>query len=117
MKQPRAGYRAAPRQSAVSRFRPRQRHPGSRRGEVEQHIATGIIGEIDQHFGEIDDIVAMWKVRKARETAWLNAEIIWRLGPPRSPRPTRISFSTWIAWSVWPAAASWLRSVERVLQA
>jgi len=48
-------------------------------GEVKQHIATGIIGEIDQKLGEIDDIVAMWKVRKARETAWLNAEIIWRL--------------------------------------
>ena len=48
-------------------------------GEVKQHIATGIIGEIDQKLGDIDDIVAMWKVRKARETAWLNAEIIWRL--------------------------------------
>jgi hypothetical protein len=48
-------------------------------GEVKQYIATGIIGEIDQRLGEIDDVLAMWKVRKARETAWLNAEIIWRL--------------------------------------
>jgi hypothetical protein len=48
-------------------------------GEVKRHIATGIIDEIDQKLGDIDDILAMWKVRKARETAWLNAEIIWRL--------------------------------------
>jgi hypothetical protein len=48
-------------------------------GEVKQYIATGIIGEIDQKLGDIDDVLAMWKVRKARETAWLNAEIIWRL--------------------------------------
>jgi hypothetical protein len=52
-------------------------------GEVKQHIATGIIGEIDQHLGEIDDVLAMWKVRKARQTAWLNAEIVWRLQSAR----------------------------------
>jgi Family of unknown function (DUF5995) len=27
----------------------------------------------------IDDVIALWKVRKARETAWQNAEILWEL--------------------------------------
>ena len=29
--------------------------------------------------GEVDDAVAMWKVRAARETAWTNAEVLWAL--------------------------------------
>jgi hypothetical protein len=28
---------------------------------------------------ELDDVLAMWKVRKARETAWVNAETLWSL--------------------------------------
>jgi uncharacterized protein DUF5995 len=46
---------------------------------VKPYIATGIVGEIDQDLGRIDDVLAMWKVRRARETSWLNAELLWRL--------------------------------------
>jgi hypothetical protein len=48
-------------------------------GQVKQFLATGIIGEVDQDLGEIDDIIAIWSVRKARETAWTNAEILSHL--------------------------------------
>jgi hypothetical protein len=47
--------------------------------KVKPYLATGIVGEIDQDLGRIDDVLAMWKVRKARETSWLNAELLWRL--------------------------------------
>jgi Family of unknown function (DUF5995) len=47
--------------------------------EVKQFLATGIVGEIDQDLGRLDDVVALWSVRKARETAWTNAEILWEL--------------------------------------
>jgi hypothetical protein len=47
--------------------------------EVKKFLATGIIGEIDQDLGRLDDAVALWSVRKARETAWTNAEILWEI--------------------------------------
>lgn len=47
--------------------------------EVKQYLATGIIGEADEVFGQVDDAIAMWSVRKARDTAWTNAEILWHL--------------------------------------
>ncbi len=47
--------------------------------QAKQFLATGIVGEIDQDLGRIDDLIAVWSVRKARETAWTNAEILWQL--------------------------------------
>jgi uncharacterized protein DUF5995 len=42
-------------------------------------LATGIIGEADEALGKVDDTIAMWSLRKARDTAWTNAEILWHL--------------------------------------
>jgi hypothetical protein len=50
-------------------------------GEVKTVLLTGLIGEVDHKLGRIDDVIALWKVRKARETAWQNAEILWELRP------------------------------------
>ena len=47
--------------------------------EVKQFLSTGIVGEIDQDLGKLDNVIALWSVRKARETAWTNAEILWQL--------------------------------------
>jgi hypothetical protein len=47
--------------------------------QVKQFLATGIVGEIDQDLGRLDDAVALWSVRKARETAYSNGEIVWQL--------------------------------------
>src|SRR5688500_2019083 len=41
-------------------------------------LATGLIDLIDEKLGDIDDIIAMWSVRRARETAWINGEILWK---------------------------------------
>lgn len=48
-------------------------------GEIKPVLLTGLIGEIDHKLGRVDDVVAVFKVRKARETAWQNAEILWEL--------------------------------------
>jgi hypothetical protein len=37
------------------------------------------VGVVDSVAGDVDDVVAMWKVRAARETAWTNAEVLWAL--------------------------------------
>jgi hypothetical protein len=47
--------------------------------EARQFLVTGIIGELDNNLGRVDDIIAIWKIGKARDTAWTNAEILWQL--------------------------------------
>jgi len=47
--------------------------------DAKRYIATGIVGLVDQSLGDLDDSAANWGVRKARETAWSNGEILWRL--------------------------------------
>ncbi len=42
-------------------------------------LATGLVSEIDQALGELDTILLMWNVRKAREAAWTNGEVLWHL--------------------------------------
>jgi hypothetical protein len=42
-----------------------------------QYLATGILGEIAEDLGKFGQVFAMWSVRKARDTAWHNAEILW----------------------------------------
>jgi Family of unknown function (DUF5995) len=48
-------------------------------GEVKGLLLSPIAGELDRHFGRVDDVIALWKVRKARETAWVNGELLWQL--------------------------------------
>ena len=50
-------------------------------GEIKTEYTTGIIGAIDAAAGQLDDLAAMWKVRKARAIAWSNAELLWYLRP------------------------------------
>ena len=46
---------------------------------TKQFIATGIVGLVDEDLGRLDDRLANWGVRKARETVWSNSEILWIL--------------------------------------
>ena len=40
-------------------------------------FATGLVGWADEALGELDSVVAMWNVRRARAAAWVNAETLW----------------------------------------
>jgi hypothetical protein len=53
-------------------------------GEVKTEFTVGVIGDIDRLGGNVDDAVAMWKVRAARSAAWTNAQVLW--GLRRLPR-------------------------------
>ncbi|MCA1656254.1 MAG: DUF5995 family protein [Actinobacteria bacterium] len=44
-----------------------------------EKMATGVIGEVTRDLGRLDDVVAMWDVRKARDAAWVNGEVLWAL--------------------------------------
>jgi hypothetical protein len=50
-------------------------------GQVKSEYATGIVGTIDDVTTPVDDHIAMWSVRAARETAWTNAQVLWTLQP------------------------------------
>ena len=49
--------------------------------DVKTEFTTGLVGEIDRLAGGLDDLAAMWKVRRARDLAWSNAELLWNLRP------------------------------------
>ncbi len=46
---------------------------------VKADFTLGAVGEIDRSFGDVDDAVAMWKISRARDAAWANAEALWAL--------------------------------------
>ena len=46
---------------------------------VRKDFATGLVGWADDALGDLDSVVAMWNVRKARAAAWVNAETLWAL--------------------------------------
>ncbi|MFN7929906.1 MAG: DUF5995 family protein [Blastocatellia bacterium] len=64
-------------------------------GQVKSFLATGIVGVIDESLGRVDDVIAIWNVMKARETAWANAEVLWHLRAVDLPRQLSTS-------AIWP---------------
>ena len=47
--------------------------------EVKGLLLSRQAGEVDRHFGRVDDVIAIWKVQVARDTAWTNGELLWQL--------------------------------------
>ena len=47
--------------------------------QIKGGYSTGLIAVVDAAAGTMDDAVAMFKIRAAREAAWTNAEVIWTL--------------------------------------
>lgn len=43
-------------------------------GKVKHWFATGFVGAIDEAFGNVDDVIAIWNVARARDHAWNTAE-------------------------------------------
>lgn len=48
-------------------------------GQVKAELVTEALRDFDVALGELDDVVALWKVERAREAAWVNSETLWAL--------------------------------------
>jgi hypothetical protein len=48
-------------------------------GTVKKWLLTGALQEIDRSFGPVDDLIAIWSVKNAREAAWTNGEVLSHL--------------------------------------
>src|SRR4051812_29709198 len=46
---------------------------------VKRYFVTGLLGWLDRLFGTLDDRVAMWDIYRARDAAWVNAQLLWAL--------------------------------------
>lgn len=42
-------------------------------------LLTGVLGTLERSMGHADNVLAMWSVRRARDSAWTNAEVLWSL--------------------------------------
>lgn len=47
--------------------------------QVKQEFTTGIVGVVDVAAGPVDDVLAMWSIRAARDAAWTHAELLWQV--------------------------------------
>jgi hypothetical protein len=48
-------------------------------GEAKHEFSRGLVHVVDTAAGQLDDVIAMWKVRVARAAAWTNAQVLWTL--------------------------------------
>jgi Family of unknown function (DUF5995) len=46
---------------------------------VKQQFVSGVLGWLDRLFGRLDDRIAIWDICRARDAAWVNAELLWAL--------------------------------------
>jgi hypothetical protein len=46
---------------------------------VKAELVSGSLGHVERSLGRADDVVAMWKVGRARDAAWVNGETLWAL--------------------------------------
>ena len=46
---------------------------------AKEYLLTGAVKELDTTFGDLDDLAATWSVEAAREAAWDNGRVVWRL--------------------------------------
>ena len=47
--------------------------------KVKSELVTDALSHVDLALGEVDDVLAMWNVERARENAWTNAKTLWAL--------------------------------------
>lgn len=47
--------------------------------QVKSRFLRGSLAHAGAALGDLDDVVAMWKVERAREAAWVHAETLWLL--------------------------------------
>ena len=47
--------------------------------EVKRWLVTGALEDLDRTFGDVDDVVAIWSLQRARQAAWTSGEVLWAL--------------------------------------
>jgi hypothetical protein len=46
---------------------------------IKEWFAVGLIAEVDDACGKVDDALAIWSIAKSRRLAWEHAQIMWEL--------------------------------------
>jgi len=46
---------------------------------VQLWLLTGALAELNRRFSPVDDVVAIWSIKQARDAAWTRAEVLWAL--------------------------------------
>jgi hypothetical protein len=46
---------------------------------VKKWLLTDAVAELDRDFGPVDDVIAIWSVERARDAAWIRAQVLWHL--------------------------------------
>lgn len=54
-----------------------------------EFLATGVIGGMMEDLGTFGKHMAMWSIRSARDVAWTNARVLWRLQSAPFPEATQ----------------------------
>ena len=47
--------------------------------QTKQWLLTGALKELDHDVAALDDTVAIWSIERAREAAWVRAEVVWHI--------------------------------------
>lgn len=48
-------------------------------GRVKRWLLTDALKELDHAVGDADDAAAIWSITRARDAAWVRAQVLWRL--------------------------------------
>jgi hypothetical protein len=48
-------------------------------GRVKKWLLTGAVKELDHVVAPVDDAAAIWSIERARDAAWVRAEVMWTL--------------------------------------
>lgn len=51
--------------------------------KVKAWLLTGLLGKVDRLLGRLDDVVAAFSVKRARDAAWAHAKTLWQLREER----------------------------------
>jgi hypothetical protein len=52
---------------------------GKTEAQTKQWLLTGAIKELDHVVAPVDDAVAIWSIERARDAAWIRAEVLWQI--------------------------------------
>lgn len=81
--------------------------------EVRQSFLDGLALEVDRvHAGPVADLVGAWSINRARDAAWTNANVLWRL---EGHEPLRGDYAATLSRSVGLAGRLLLTPVDELV--